>query len=144
MHAELYLPDAIELELSELARAALPQEACGLLLGRWTGATVTVCEQRLSRNLALPDARKAFQLDPAAIVQAERRARSQGLELLGCWHSHPAGGARPSARDLALAQTGWVQLILGGGSEGCACTAWRSEGDRLVELRLRRPPAGGG
>jgi proteasome lid subunit RPN8/RPN11 len=78
--------------LAEAARAA-PAECCGLLLG---GEIVN--EARPAANLA-SDPLRRFEIDPAALIAAHRAARVGGPQVLGYYHSHPAGHPVPSATD---------------------------------------------
>lgn len=79
--------------LAEAASSA-PSECCGLLLG---GDGVVV-EARPAANIAA-DPRRHFEIDPAALIAAHRAARDGGPQLLGYYHSHPAGHPLPSATD---------------------------------------------
>lgn len=88
---------ALELMRREAARAA-PEECCGILLGR----PGTVEEARPARNVAA-DRTRRFEIDPQTLVDAHRAARAGGLQVLGYYHSHPAGPAEPSATDRAMA-----------------------------------------
>jgi proteasome lid subunit RPN8/RPN11 len=106
------------------AAAASADEICGLLLGR--GEHV---ERALPcRNLAATPATR-FELDPAALFAAHRAARAGGPAVLGHYHSHPSGDARPSPRDAVdAAPDGSLWLIVAGGQ----VTAWRAvEGGAL-------------
>jgi len=71
-----------------------PREACGLLLG---GAE-TIEAAIPAANVA-DDPRRAFEIDPAALLRVHREARAGGRRLIGWYHSHPAGAAVPSAVD---------------------------------------------
>jgi len=82
-----------------LAAASVhPHEACGILLGH--GAHI---------HTALPAANvhsqpgRHFEIDPAALIAAHKAARTGGPHVLGYFHSHPNGLARPSATDAACA-----------------------------------------
>lgn len=111
--------------------AARPRiEACGLLLGTceaggwWIDATVPL------RNTA--DSATFFEFDPAELLDNDLR---YGERIIGVYHSHPGGPARPSATDLGQmrAQTDapWVWLILsphGGAPLGTPPSGWRSAG----------------
>jgi proteasome lid subunit RPN8/RPN11 len=78
------------------ARAAAPDECCGLLLGRGE----EIVEAVRSRNIA--DApRSRFLIDPKDHIDGRRAARERGLDVVGFYHSHPASPAEPSARDIA-------------------------------------------
>ncbi|KPL69595.1 peptidase [Erythrobacter sp. SG61-1L] len=79
--------------VAEAARA-VPEEACGLLLG--AGGRIT--EARAATNVALDKARH-FEIDPAALIDAHRAERGGGPELVGYYHSHPSGLPEPSVTD---------------------------------------------
>jgi len=110
------------------ATAAPEREVCGLLLGRpdWIEG-VEPC-----RNVAADPARR-FEIDPAALLAAHRRARSGGPGVIGHYHSHPSGVAEPSPRDAAdAAPDGALWLIVGGGE----ARAWRAVADGAVHAML--------
>jgi proteasome lid subunit RPN8/RPN11 len=48
--------------------------------------------------------RDRFYLDPRDYLRADREARAQGLDIIGCYHSHPDWPAEPSERDRVGAQ----------------------------------------
>lgn len=77
---------------------ALPNEGCGLFLGSSSGV---VAEVVASRNVA--DSAKVYEIDPAVLLKAYRRADALGLEVLGVFHSHTHSGAYPSPTDVAQA-----------------------------------------
>lgn len=103
------------------AQAAAPHEACGLLLG--TGATV---ETALPTANVAADPACHFEVDPAALIAAHRDARQGGPQVLGYFHSHPNGLARPSTTDAAsAARDGMVWAIAAPVSDGSwAITCW--------------------
>ena len=80
------------------ARAAHPRECCGILLGEGD----RIAEARPCANVH-PDPARHFEIDPAALVAAHKAARRGGPQVLGYYHSHPQGPARPSATDRAMA-----------------------------------------
>ncbi len=66
------------------------------------------------RNAALGVTR--YRIDDREHIELRRALRrfSPTLEILGVYHSHPAGDARPSPTDLADAfYPDWVQVIVG-------------------------------
>jgi proteasome lid subunit RPN8/RPN11 len=90
------------------ARVSSPEECCGLLLGRGT------IDEALPVANIHPDSRYRFELDPQALIDAHRAARAGGPQVLGYYHSHPAGPAEPSATDRAMAAgDGRVWAIVG-------------------------------
>jgi proteasome lid subunit RPN8/RPN11 len=93
------------------ATHAAPNEACGLLLGQ--GAHIHTA---LSAANVHPDPARHFEIDPAALIAVHRAARAGGPQVLGYFHSHPNGLARPSATDSASASgDGRVWAIVAGG-----------------------------
>ena len=67
--------------------------------------------EEVTEGSNLADASDRFELDPAALVGADRDARERGLELLGVWHSHPDRPAVPSRADLEGVWSGWIQVL---------------------------------
>ncbi|HEY6815101.1 MAG TPA: M67 family metallopeptidase [Croceibacterium sp.] len=107
------------------ASESAPEECCGLLLGH-----DCVEEARQAANCA-PDPRRHFEIDPQALIDAYRAARAGGPQVIGFFHSHPAGPAEPSPTDRALAaHDGKVWAILG--RDGV--TFWRDDGDGFARL----------
>ena len=49
------------------------------------------------------NAANSYEIAPADLFRLIRQMRSLGLELLGIYHSHPAGENRPSSRDIERA-----------------------------------------
>jgi len=105
--------DVIVRLLAEAA-AAHPREACGILLGR--GARIDAIAPAANVH---PDPLTRFEIDPAALIAAHRAARAGGPELVGYYHSHPAGHPLPSATDCEHASgDGRCWAIVAGGEVG--------------------------
>ena len=117
--------------LAEAARAH-PRECCGILLGE--GAAITAIAPAANVH-ASPESH--FEIDPQALVDAHRNARSGGPQVLGYYHSHPNGLARPSATDEAMA-TGqrliWAIIAAG------RVTFWREGDARFAALPYEACP----
>lgn len=97
----------LERLLSE-ARNSPDSEICGLLFG---------VPQRIESALACAnvasDPRRAFEIDPVALIAAHRAARHGGPAVIGHYHSHPSGRAIPSPRDAEAAMgDGALWLIM--------------------------------
>lgn len=80
------------------AAAARPDEACGLLFGTATH----IAAAHPAANVH-PEPARHFEIDSAALIAAHRAARAGGPQVIGYFHSHPNGLARPSATDAAMA-----------------------------------------
>jgi proteasome lid subunit RPN8/RPN11 len=83
------------------ARAALPNEGCGLLAGESAGAEKTVKKVYCLENT--DKSPEHFSMAPEEQFKAVADMRKNGWTLLGNFHSHPATPARPSAEDIRLA-----------------------------------------
>jgi len=107
------LPPVLAEQISALARAAHPAECCGLLEGVRAGDVIGVAALHPVRNRAgQPD---RFDMDPRDQFAAQKAARANGRAIIGCYHSHPDGEARPSAHDLAGAgEADFLWLIAAG------------------------------
>ena len=83
--------------VSDHAMRDAPRECCGVLIG--SGETVT--EIAAAQNIAEGPTR--FLINPQDHLDAIRRARQRGLQVLGFYHSHPHSSAVPSETDRAEA-----------------------------------------
>jgi proteasome lid subunit RPN8/RPN11 len=124
--APMLWPWAMEIEVTSRALAAMrahaaaahPSEACGILLG--AGARITAARPAANVH-ASPHTH--FAIEPQALIDAHRAARTGGPAVIGYYHSHPTGPAQPSATDRASASgDGKVWAILARD----AVTFWRA------------------
>jgi proteasome lid subunit RPN8/RPN11 len=105
------------------ARAASPEECCGLL-GGVEGEAASVY---LLKNVAREPS-KGYEAAPTELFDAQRRMRERGESLLGIYHSHPRSqDPTPSATDVRLAfYPSAVYFIIGFGEQGeCVLRAFR-------------------
>ncbi len=77
------------------AASTYPAECCGLLVGY--GDQVQAAEP--ARNVYALACGDRFQIDPLDHVRIFESARMAGQRIIGCYHSHPEGMARPSSID---------------------------------------------
>ena len=89
-------------QMRDVARAAHPHEACGLLLGIMLCGGGRITAAAATHNVH-PNPETHFEIDPQALIDAHRAARSGGPQVLGYFHSHPVGLPEPSATDRACA-----------------------------------------
>ena len=110
----------------EQAERTFPEEACGLLLG----VRQHITDARPTANIA-SDRTRHFEIDPQTLVDAHRSARGGGAQVLGYYHSHPAGPAEPSAVDRARAAHDGAVWAIAGADD---VTFWRDEEAGFVPL----------
>ena len=91
--ASLTLPRALYRALVEEARHSLPNECCGLLGGHGQAVKEIL---PAANALSSPT---MFEIAPRELFELMRRLRNKQLQLVGIYHSHPAGDNAPSARD---------------------------------------------
>ena len=91
--ASLTLPRALYRALVEEARHSLPNECCGLLGGHGQAVKEIL---PAANALSSPT---MFEIAPRELFELMRRLRNKKLQLVGIFHSHPAGDNTPSARD---------------------------------------------
>jgi proteasome lid subunit RPN8/RPN11 len=94
------IPPAVIAEMLAHAREESPNECCGLLVGR-RGAVDRAVR---ARNLEAGPTR--YLIDPQDHFAALKDARAKGRQVIGAYHSHPAGAALPSPSDIAEASGG--------------------------------------
>ena len=80
-----------------------PNECCGALLGRPAQEGWRVVEAVRAGNTRTDSAHNRYNIAPIELVGIERKARQQGLEIAGFYHSHPDHPAQWSATDFAEA-----------------------------------------
>lgn len=122
----------------EHAQRERPLECCGLIVGRGREITRVVP----MRNVDASPTR--FTIDAREHIALRRRLRekSPGEEIVGVYHSHPAGPPCPSPLDIAEAfYPDWLYVVVGAESG-----RWRVRGfaisDGIVRpLRLCTPDA---
>jgi len=125
---------SISKELAERIRAhgaeTYPHECCGALLGRDDEAReILGLFPLINRRDDSPQNR--FSVTAQDVLDAEKSARQQGLDVVGWYHSHPDHPARPSEYDRDHAWP-WYSYIIVSVAQGHPqdMTSWRLNDDR--------------
>lgn len=105
MISQLLLRQSQISEMIQHVEEQTPLEACGMLAGKKDRVEKVI----LVRNQAHSPVR--FVMDPYQQLEAFEWIESHGLDLLGIFHSHPAGPEIPSPTDIAEAAYEVVSLI---------------------------------
>jgi proteasome lid subunit RPN8/RPN11 len=126
MEAGVVLSPSAAAELRRLAASAYPSEGCGVLVGA-VGADGLLAVRSVTSGANLSArGRDRFELDPLAILRAERGAREAGLDVLGFWHSHPDHPAVPSRLDTERAWAEYLYVIVSSSADGTGdLRGWR-------------------
>ncbi|HRH45710.1 MAG TPA: M67 family metallopeptidase [Pyrinomonadaceae bacterium] len=109
-----------------------PFECGGMLIGTLNpDGSKTVHETFPLENSSTEDQKNRVLILPKDVLRAERYARSQKLEVIGYYHSHPEDKAIPSQYDLDHALPVWSYIIVSViGGKAVDARSWVMENDR--------------
>jgi len=128
----LELNNALLQEMITYVDQHVPLEACGLLAGK---------ESRVEKIVGVLNQAQSpvrFVMDPYEQLHAFNWIESNGLDLVGIFHSHPTGPETVSATDIAEAAYAVVHVILSrSDNEWKARGFWIEDGSaREVTLQI--------
>ena len=113
-----------------------PHECCGALLGRDSEASDPDAAREVLALFPLVNRRddsprNRFSVTAEDVLEADKAAQAQGLEVIGWYHSHPDHPARPSQYDQDHAWP-WYSYIIVSVHNGSPqdMTSWRLSDDR--------------
>lgn len=114
------------------AKNELPNEACGLLIGKNNEVT----KQYPMTNI--DHSPEHFSFDPTEQFQVLRSARTNELEIIANYHSHPETPSRPSVEDIRLAyDPNIVYLIVSLAADSPVLKAFRIENEKSSEEEIK-------
>ena len=120
--------DLVE-EIRRSGERAYPAECCGVLAGH-PGGVKEVVKLVAVTNRRTDDPHR-YLIAPDDLRGIEAELRSQGLEVLGCYHSHPDHPAEPSAFDTEQAWPWYSYIIVRVDRAGAGeLTSWVLNDDR--------------
>lgn len=82
------------------ARGTYPRECCGAMIGSADDGVKVVREAVALENSFAGEQNSRYELRPEDLLEADRRARGLGMDLIGIYHSHPDCDAYFSKTDL--------------------------------------------
>ena len=99
----LLKPDDLK-KIADHAEADYPRESCCLLVGyQRADGHIEVTQVAASKNMTVLGRNDRFEVDPKLRLRLMRQARDTARGIIGHYHSHPDGNARPSPTDLSMA-----------------------------------------
>ncbi|HKE35207.1 MAG TPA: M67 family metallopeptidase [Candidatus Acidoferrum sp.] len=127
-------------QLAEKIRAhsaeTYPHECCGALLGRDGDVAHPEAVREVLALFPLVNRRddsprNRFSVTAEDVLEADKTAQAQGLQVIGWYHSHPDHPARPSQYDQDHAWP-WYSYIIVSVQNGAPqdMTSWRLNDDR--------------
>ncbi|HEU5304432.1 MAG TPA: M67 family metallopeptidase [Gemmatimonadales bacterium] len=125
----LRLSAALVEAMRRQSEEAYPAECCGVLAG--TPGQIKEVSKLVPMTNRRTDDPHRYLISPDDLRTAEAELRSTGLEVLGCYHSHPDHPAAPSAFDTEQAWP-WYSYIIVRVDRGRAAemTSWVLDEDR--------------
>jgi proteasome lid subunit RPN8/RPN11 len=131
-------------EIGSAALQGAPHEVCGVIGGRGAQALRIIP----TPNVA-PDPTQYYEIDPRALVDAMMTLRSEKLDVIGFYHSHPHSAPVPSRTDVALAAYPDTAMLIVGLRNGAPeLAAWRVRHGNAERMTLHvadvPPPADSG
>ena len=113
-------------------RLRMPEEACGLLVGRFADSVARASDVMPVRNQSMSPYR--FSIDPVVMYKALVKAEGKGETIIGVYHSHPAG-PEPSHLDVNyMAGTSYVWVIV----ERCRAVKAYVYEDGVKEVKIEK------
>ena len=110
-----------------------PFECCGLMLGQFenNGRKIVAETYAISNAREEEAERNRFLIRPEELMRGERYARSNELEVVGFYHSHPDSPARPSQYDLEHAWPTYSYIVVSvENGQAVDLRSWAMEPDR--------------
>jgi len=118
-------------EIRREGELAYPAECCGVLAG-YPGEVKEVLKLVPVTNRRTDDPHR-YLIAPDDLRRIEAELRPSGLEVLGCYHSHPDHPAAPSAFDTVQAWPWYSYIIVRvDRARAAELTSWVLEDDRSV------------
>jgi [CysO sulfur-carrier protein]-S-L-cysteine hydrolase len=91
------IPKAVYDRMIGEAKRVYPEEACGFVVGKDGRVSDYIVIENMDHSTV------SYAMDPKAQLRAFKRIQSEGLELLGIFHTHVASEASPSRVDREMA-----------------------------------------
>ncbi|MGA3189271.1 MAG: M67 family metallopeptidase [Bryobacteraceae bacterium] len=82
------------------AQSTFPDECCGVMVGSIDGESKVVTTAITLENAYKGKQEDRYEIRPEDLLAADKKARAQGLDLIGIFHSHPDCDAYFSKTDL--------------------------------------------
>lgn len=120
------------------AKAGAPEEICGVLAGEHGSQTSRV--EAVHRTANAADApRTTYEIGPEELLATVEAVEDAGQEVVGFYHSHPAGPSVPSETDRAQATwQGYSYVIVAlDGTPFVGSWRWNRQAERFEQETVR-------
>ncbi len=116
----LRIPQQLYDQLRAHGEETYPHECCGIMLGKTSDEGLQVAALIRAGNTRTDSAHNRYNIAPIELVKAQREARTQGLDIVGFYHSHPDHPAQWSTTDFAEAHWFGCAYVITAIAEGAA------------------------
>lgn len=124
------------------ARRERPKEVCGILAGEY-GEHAQVVDTFRTENVA-ETPRTRYEIDPEEQLAVMETIESEGYEVAGFYHSHPAGPDGPSDTDrTAAAWTDYSHVLVSLDGAHPYVGSWRWTGETFTPEAVQVERTGG-
>ncbi len=119
------------------AKESYPNECCGILIGSYMKGKKVLYVHRAD-NTNTERAQDRYIISPTEIYLMDREARSQGLDIVGFYHSHPDHPNEPSKTDREWGQPKYSYIIVSvnNGQAEARCWCFEDENAPFKEERI--------
>ena len=128
----VYITETLIKQIAAHGKKTYPNECGGMLIGKFENGEKSVSELLPMENaMAENEQHNRVLILPKDVLRAERYARSQKLDVIGYYHSHPDHPAIPSQFDLDHALPVWTYIIVSvEKGKAVDLRSWEMENDR--------------
>ncbi|MCL4872825.1 M67 family metallopeptidase [bacterium] len=117
-------------EIINHAKESYPHECCGVLVGA-TYTARRIFESQRANNVNTERAHDRYIIDPKELNLIDKIARSQGMDVMGFYHSHPDHPDKPSETDREWGQPGYSYFIISvKGGKDVSVRSWMIEDEK--------------
>ncbi len=133
MTRRLRIPATAVQAMRWFAGLGYPEEVCGVLVGRDEDGFRRIVRIEPVHNQRQDERARRYLIDADALRRIEASVTTEGMTVLGFYHSHPDHAAIPSGFDREHAWPWYSYLIVPVvAGEAGALRAWRLQDDRAA------------
>lgn len=138
----LTLAESAYIAMREHVEQVYPEEGCGLMLGTFAEAEVTVVYESVPVENVWPvpaERVHRYEISPETFVRIDRYARNKHLDVVGVYHSHPDHPDTVSEFDRATAWPDLSYLVFSvWNRRAISCSSYRlNEKSKKLELEIQ-------
>jgi len=134
---EVTIAENVKFIIESDGQKSYPYECCGFMYGREENGKRYITRAEPVNNTKEENRERRFEISPLDYIKAEEYADSNGLLLLGVYHSHPEHPAIPSEHDLKAAMPYFSYVIISVKKAKLVdFRSWRLSGGRFEEEKV--------